>query len=429
MKLSKEKRVELFNEFGVVISYFDLKNDLMCCNDIEKLIKFHKNAKVNSHEIASDMMQWLVENASILSNSHYFDFMKNIISKAEWYLSNQNYEKQSIEVLGKKITHSELKNAIRLLDFGFRPSFSNIEEFLSFIQEDLFGYILDLENKKVDSEDYIGYVRKFLDSIVRTTIFEKSVCEKRKSGELSRIKSYATKCIQGLTVSDINMRFWLACIESEFRLIDLLSRFPYLINDLGDEEKVKGLLKNVFGSYIFPCSKSLVDKVIQMFANDKNLPLYLSIIGADDETMVNSIHPENYNAVEFKSLMIQIEKLGYQGLKNNLIHFVQKNELFKFITILYGDTRELTINTFKDMIDGIPNDFWITEPYASHIAGSLIRMLDGFNYNQDVCLKLADKVNIWLNSDDKKMRMLGAYVLDVCQNYLMPLVDTPKQDC
>lgn len=102
MKLSKEKRVELFNEFGVVISYFDLKNDLMCCNDIEKLIKFHKNAKVNSHEIASDMMQWLVENASILPKSHCFDFMKSIISKVEWYLSNQNYEKQSIEALGKK---------------------------------------------------------------------------------------------------------------------------------------------------------------------------------------------------------------------------------------------------------------------------------------------------------------------------------------
>lgn len=422
MKLSKEKRVELFNEFGVVISYFDLKNDLMCCNDIEKLIKFHKNAKVNSHEIASDMMQWLVENASILPKLHCFDFMKSIISKVEWYLSDQNYEKQSIEVLGKKITQSELKNAIRLLDFGFRPSFSNIEEFLSFIQGDAFDYILDLENKKVDSENYISVVRKFLNSIVRTTIFERAVYEKRKSGELSRIKPYATKCIQELTVSDINMRFWLACIESEFSLIDLLSRFPYLINDLGDEEKVKELLKNVFSNCSFPYSKSLVNKVIQMFTNDKNLPLYLSIIGADDETIVNCIHPKNYDAVEFKSLMVKIKELGYRELRYKLIHLTQKSELFKFITLMYymyDDSGEITINTFKDMIDGMPDDFWITEPYALHMAGSLARMLESFNYDQDICSRLADKVDIWLSSDNKKMRMLGAYVLDACQNYLI----------
>ena len=95
----------------------------MCCNDIEKLIKFHKNAKVNSHEIASDMMQWLVENASILPKSHCFDFMKSIISKVEWYLSNQNYEKQSIEVLGKKNNAQRIKKRHSIARFWFPPIF------------------------------------------------------------------------------------------------------------------------------------------------------------------------------------------------------------------------------------------------------------------------------------------------------------------
>ena len=147
----------------------------------------------------------------------------------------------------------------------------------------------------------------------------------------------------------------------------------------------------------------------------------------------NSIHPENYNAVEFHDLMMEMDGMGYKNLIGNLVKLVSKNELFKFITFCYFE-RSITIDMFKDMVNGIPDDFSVTSSaYIGNLMAGLGVMLDKFNYSQDICSVLFNKSNIWINSDNKAMRRLGANVLRTCVKYspklFDALIDTPKKDC
>ena len=437
MKLTQRKQIELFRDFDVVVSHFDLLKALKADKANPKtMLQFYKNTEIRSFETAVDIMEWLISDGVFISSAceeSYCGLVKRVIDKVIWYLDDKSYEKQSIMVFGEKITLGELKNAIRLLDFGFTPRINNISDFMSFVQTNAFDYILNLKNYEVNSADYATIIQNFFsNSRFHIKGVKSSFDEKVRNGTAEEIKFLANRRIQGLNITDIKVKFWLVCLESGFNLGDAVLRLDYLLQEQGYAEEIKELIWDTVwrGCCL---NEDEMNNLLTKFSGDKNLLLYLSIVNADEEVVINNIHPENYNAVEFHDLVMQMDGMGYKNLIGNLVKLVPKNELFKFITFCYFE-KNITIDMFKDMVNGIPDDFSVTSSaYIGNLMAGLGIMLDKFNYNQDICSVLFDKSNIWINSDNKAMRRLGANVLRTCVKYspklFNTLVDAPKQDC
>ena len=437
MKLTQRKQIELFRDFDVVVSHFDLLKALKADKANPKtMLQFYKNTDIRLFETAVDIMEWLISDGVFISSAceeSYCGLVRRVIDKVIWYLDDKSYEKQSIMVFGEKITLGELRNAIRLLDFGFTPRINNINDFMSFVQTNAFDYILDLKNYEVNSADYATIIQNFFsNSRFHIKGVKLSFNEKVKNGTAEEIKFLANRRIQGLNITDTKVKFWLVCLESGFNLGDAVLRLDYLLQDRDSTEEIKKLIWDIVWSGCC-LNENEMNNLLTKFGNDRNLPLYLSIVGANEEVVINNIHPEIYDATEFHNLIMQMDRMGYKNLIGNLVKLVPKNELFKFITFCYFE-RSITIDMFKDMINGMPEDFSVTSsPYIGNLMSGLGVMLDRFNYNQDICSELFNKSNIWINNDNKEMRRLGAYVLRTCVKYspklFDTLVDTPKQDC
>lgn len=437
MKLTQRKQIELFRDFDVVVSHFDLLKALKADKANPKtMLQFYKNTEIRSFETAVDIMEWLISDGVFISSAceeSYCGLVKRVVDKVIWYLDDKSYEKQSIMVFGEKVTLGELRNAIRLLEFGFTPRINNINDFMSFVQTNAFDYILNLKNYEVNSADYATIIQNFFsNSRFHIKGVKSSFDEKVRNGTAEEIKFLANRRIQGLNITDIKVKFWLVCLESGFNLGDAVLRLDYLLQKQIHVEEIKKLIWDIVwrGCCL---NEDEMNNLLTKFSSDKNLLLYLSIVNADEEVVINNIHPENYNAVEFHDLVMQMDGMGYKNLIGNLVKLVPKNELFKFITFCYFE-KNITIDMFKDMVNGIPDDFSVTSSaYIGNLMAGLGIMLDKFNYNQDICSVLFDKSNIWINSDNKAMRRLGANVLRTCVKYspklFNTLVDAPKQDC
>ena len=428
MKLTKEQRLKMFNEFNIVVSHFELLNDLKedavdSKIDHKTILKFYKWSKVSSFDIAVDVIEWFIKDglsvASVCEFS-YYSLVEGIIRDVVWFLDDQSYEKQSIIVSGEKITLGELKNAMRLLEFGFTPKITNIEDFMSFIQKNAFEYILDLKNHKINNDNYAIIIHNLLSTKFCVKGVVASFHEKIKSGTSDEIKALATQYIQNLKITDIKVKFWLACLESGFDLGKVVLRLDYLLQDVHRANDVKKLLKDTFWSNQ-PLTKDEEKNMLDKFVNDKNLPLYLCVVGDNERVIADNIRLENYNAVEFHNLMSRIGWLGCRDkeFRDNLINLASKGELFKFITLYYFDAKGvLTVDIFKDMVSGMPENFYTTSQHVDNLINSLNIIQSVFDYPQDICLTLIDKSKVWLNSENKEIRRLGAYVLRNCLYYM-----------
>lgn len=166
MKLTQRKQIELFRDFDVVVSHFDLLKALKADKANPKtMLQFYKNTEIRSFETAVDIMEWLISDGVFISSAceeSYCGLVKRVIDKVIWYLDDKSYEKQSIMVFGEKITLGELRNAIRLLEFGFTPRINNINDFVSFVQTNAFDYILNLKNYEVNQRLCHNHSKFFL---------------------------------------------------------------------------------------------------------------------------------------------------------------------------------------------------------------------------------------------------------------------------
>ena len=202
---------------------------------------------------------------------------------------------------------------------------------MSFVQTNAFDYILNLKNYEVNSKDYVTIIQNFFsNSRFHIKGVKSSFDEKVRNGTAEEIKFLANRRIQGLNITDIKVKFWLVCLESGFNLGDTVLRLDYLLQEQGYAEEIKELIWDIVwrGCCL---NEDEVNNLLTKFSNDKNLPLYLSIVNTDEEVVINRIHPENYNAVEFHDLMMQMDRMGYKNLIGNLVKLVSKNELFKFV--------------------------------------------------------------------------------------------------